>query len=234
MFVLGCIPTLRLVDRVGRRPVIVWSFAPMVVPLAVLGGGSALLIAVVIACLCAYALFSGGPAVLEWTYSKELFPTSIRATAAGVATSISRIGAAAGTYLLPISVDRLGSGTTMLIGAGITAVGWLVSFAWAKETRGRTLAEAGACPAPRSPGRAVGSDATACAKAGWVGPDRTGHRTGRHAAGRLHVAACRRACEVRFPAAWQVREANLLTVSVRGETVWAVVAYSEESCLIRN
>lgn len=146
VFVLGCIPALRLVDRVGRRPVIVWSFALMVVPLAVLGGGSALPVAVVIACFCAYALFSGGPTVLEWTYPNELFPTSVRATAGGVATSISRIGAAAGTYLLPISLDRLGIGMTMLIGAGITVLGWLVSFAWAEETRGRTLAQTSALP----------------------------------------------------------------------------------------
>ncbi|MEV6292744.1 MFS transporter [Streptomyces sp. NPDC051896] len=154
VFVLGCIPALRLVDRVGRRPVIVWSFALMVVPLAVLGGGSALPIAVVVACFCAYALFSGGPTVLEWTYPNELFPTGIRATAGGVATSISRIGAAAGTYLLPISLDRLGIGTTMLIGAGITLVGWLVSFAWAEETRGRTLAETSALPGASRPATA--------------------------------------------------------------------------------
>ncbi|CAL9329424.1 Inner membrane metabolite transport protein YgcS [Streptomyces sp. enrichment culture] len=151
VFVLGCIPALRLVDRVGRRPVIVWSFALMVVPLAVLGGGNALPMAVVIVCFCAYALLSGGPTVLEWTYPNELFPTSIRATAGGVATSISRVGAAAGTYLLPISLERLGIGATMLIGAGITGVGWLVSFAWAEETRGRALAETSAVPGSAPP-----------------------------------------------------------------------------------
>ncbi|MFG2790101.1 MFS transporter [Streptomyces sp. NPDC048419] len=156
VFVVGCIPALRLVDRVGRRPVIVWSFALMAVPLAVLGGGSALPIAVVVTCFCAYALFSGGPTVLEWTYPNELFPTGIRATAGGVATSISRIGAAAGTYLLPISLARLGIGPTMLIGAGITLVGWLVSVLWAEETRGRTLAETSALPGSRRPVTADG------------------------------------------------------------------------------
>ncbi|WP_030179969.1 MFS transporter [Streptomyces sp. NRRL S-813] len=154
VFVLGCVPALRMVDRIGRRPVIVWSFALMVVPLAVLGGGSALPIAVVVTCFCAYALFSGGPTVLEWTYPNELFPTGIRATAGGVATSISRIGAAAGTYLLPISLDRLGIGTTMLIGAGITLMGWVVSFLWAEETRGRTLAETSALPGTARPATA--------------------------------------------------------------------------------
>ncbi|MEU2923798.1 MFS transporter [Streptomyces sp. NPDC007251] len=154
VFVLGCVPALRMVDRIGRRPVIVWSFALMVVPLAVLGGGASLPIAVVVVCFCAYALFSGGPTVLEWTYPNELFPTGIRATAGGVATSISRIGAAVGTYLLPLSLDRLGVGATMLIGAGITLVGWLVSFAWAEETRGRTLAETSALPGRSRPATA--------------------------------------------------------------------------------
>ncbi|POX42724.1 MFS transporter [Streptomyces sp. Ru73] len=149
VFVLGCLPALRMVDRIGRRPVIVWSFALMALPLIVLGGGSAIPFAVVVLCFCAYALFSGGPTVLEWTYPNELFPTSIRATAGGVATSISRVGAAAGTYLLPISLSKLGVGPTMLIGAGITLVGWLVSVLWAEETRGRTLAETSALPATR-------------------------------------------------------------------------------------
>ncbi|WP_410540066.1 MFS transporter [Streptomyces sp. KL2] len=74
VFVLGCITALRLVGRVGRRPVIVRSFALMVVPLAVLGGGNALPMEVVIVCFCAYALLSGGPTALEWTYPNELFP----------------------------------------------------------------------------------------------------------------------------------------------------------------
>ncbi|MDI3409488.1 MFS transporter [Streptomyces cavernicola] len=162
VFVLGCLPALRMVDRIGRRPVIVWSFALMAVPLAVLGGGSSVPVAVVILCFCTYALFSGGPTVLEWTYPNELFPTGIRATAGGVATSISRVGAAAGTYLLPISISRLGIGATMLIGAAITLGGWLVSLLWAEETRGRTLAETSAPPGaatrPSTPGEGRRTD----------------------------------------------------------------------------
>jgi putative MFS transporter len=145
-FVIGCIPALRLVDRIGRRPVMLWSFALMVIPLGILGGGDALPAAVVIICFCLYAFFTGGPTVLEWTYPNELFPTGIRASAGGVATAISRVGAAAGTYLLPISLDKLGLGPTMLIGAGITLVGWLISVAWAEETLGRNLADTSALP----------------------------------------------------------------------------------------
>ncbi|MBV9844658.1 MAG: MFS transporter [Kutzneria sp.] len=144
VFVIGCLPALRWVENRGRRPVIVWSFAAMLVPFALLGIFPSGPIWFVIACLCAYALFSGGPTVLEWTYPNELFPTSVRASAVGLATAISRLGAAAGTYLLPVGLDRLGIGRTMLIGAALTLLGWLACLLWAPETKGRALSETSA------------------------------------------------------------------------------------------
>ncbi|MER8185191.1 MFS transporter [Kitasatospora sp. NPDC094015] len=155
VFLLGCFPALRLIDSWGRRPVIIWSFALMIVPLALLGVWPAAPAAVAVIALCAYAFLCGGPNVLDWTYPNELFPTEIRATAVGVATSVSRIGAAVGTYLLPLSLTGLGTGPTMLIAAGTTAVGLLVSVLWAEETRGTALGAAASgsseVPAQHSP-----------------------------------------------------------------------------------
>ncbi|HJD82457.1 MFS transporter [Kitasatospora aureofaciens] len=151
VFLLGCYPALRLVDTKGRRPVIVWSFALMTVPLALLGVWPTAPAAVALTALCAYAFLCGGPNVLDWTYPNELFPTEIRATAVGVATSVSRIGAAVGTYLLPLSLTGLGTGPTMLIAAGTTALGLLVCVLWAEETRGTAL---GAAPAAGRTGTA--------------------------------------------------------------------------------
>ncbi|MDL9938643.1 MFS transporter [Gordonia sp. ABSL1-1] len=142
VFLVGLFPAIKLIDKVGRRPLIIWSFALMVVPLAVLGLFPNASIGVVVVAFCAYALFSGGPSILEWAYPTELFPTEIRGTAVGVATSASRIGAAVGTYLLPIGLDHLGLGTTMLLGAGVTVIGLIVCIAWAPETNGRSLNEA--------------------------------------------------------------------------------------------
>ncbi|MFD8708349.1 MFS transporter [Kitasatospora sp. NPDC059648] len=167
VFLLGCYPALRLVDTRGRRPVIIWSFALMTVPLALLGVWPTAPAAVALTALCAYAFLCGGPNVLDWTYPNELFPTEIRATAVGVATSVSRIGAAVGTYLLPLSLTGLGTGPTMLIAAGTTALGLLVCVLWAEETRGTALgaapaagrtsaAEAPAVPARRVPQTARG------------------------------------------------------------------------------
>jgi hypothetical protein len=50
---------------------------------------------------------------LTLVYPYEIFPTEIRAFAVGVGTSVSRIGAAVGTYLVPISLGTLGIAQTM-------------------------------------------------------------------------------------------------------------------------
>ncbi|WP_042363973.1 MFS transporter [Streptacidiphilus neutrinimicus] len=152
VFLVGCFPALRAIDTRGRRPVIVWSFALMIVPLAFLGVWPTAPALLALTALCAYAFLCGGPNVLDWTYPNELFPTSVRATAVGFATSVSRIGAAVGTYLLPLSLTGLGIGPTMLIAAGLTALGLLVSALWAEETRGVGLQQAAAdIPGARSP-----------------------------------------------------------------------------------
>jgi putative MFS transporter len=78
-----------------------------------------------------------------------LFPTELRATAVGFATGISRFGAATGTYLLPISMSSLGTGTTMLFGAILTAAAFVVCLFMAPETKGKTLEEvSGLTPEP--------------------------------------------------------------------------------------
>jgi MFS transporter, putative metabolite transport protein len=77
-------------------------------------------------------------------YPGEIFPTEIRGAGVGFATAFSRIGAAAGTFILPLSVDGLGVGTTMLIAAGICVVGAVISQYLAPETKGLSLNETSA------------------------------------------------------------------------------------------
>lgn len=77
--------------------------------------------------------------MLQWVYPNELFPTEIRGSAVGLASSLSRIGAAIGTYLVPMSLAGIGIGPTMIIGAAITLIGCIVSAWMAPETSGRSL-----------------------------------------------------------------------------------------------
>jgi putative MFS transporter len=95
----------------------------------------------VLFCVFGIAMYSGQ--CLEAIYPSELFPTGVRATANGFATGTSRIGAAIGVYgaphLLTSSVQL-----TMLVGAGVAGLGWLVTMLLAPETNGKLLTESSA------------------------------------------------------------------------------------------
>lgn len=90
----------------------------------------------------AYAVFIGGAQVLQLVYPNELFPTEIRSLAVGAGASFSRIGAAVGTYLVPLSLQAFGIGNTMYAAAAVTMLGLLVSLLLAPETRSLSLQEA--------------------------------------------------------------------------------------------
>ncbi len=141
LFLVGCLPALRLSETTGRRPLLLWSFVFMIVPFVALGLAPRAPVGMIIFWFCLYAVASGGPNILEWSYPNELFPTEIRATAMGLVTAMSRIGAALGTFLLPISLEHYGDGPTMLMVAALTAVGFVVSLLLAPETKGRSLAQ---------------------------------------------------------------------------------------------
>lgn len=97
----------------------------------------------------AYALFIGGAQVLQLVYPNEIFPTEIRAAAVGIGTSMSRVGAAVGTWLVPVSLQTIGIGHTMYIAAGITFFGLLVSWFLAPETAARNLEDAASLDTPQ-------------------------------------------------------------------------------------
>ncbi|MCO7513893.1 MFS transporter [Pseudomonas guariconensis] len=144
LFVVGCILAARLINSIGRRNLLIGSF--LFSGLALFGLGlfhdsNALLILILFG---AYAVAIGGAQVLALVYPNEIFPTEIRAQAVGVGTSLSRIGAAVGTYLVPISLQDYGIAHTMYAAAAVTLVGLLVSWALAPETRSLNLQQAAA------------------------------------------------------------------------------------------
>ncbi|MET4097145.1 putative MFS transporter [Arthrobacter sp. UYCu712] len=142
LFLLGALVFVLLINRLGRRKVILHSFLWSGLALLGLGLIPQASPTVTMLLFAGYAVFIGGTQILQWVYPNELFPTEVRGTAVGLASSLSRIGAAAGTYLVPLSLTELGIGATVLIAAGITLVGFLVSLRMAPETRGLGLEEA--------------------------------------------------------------------------------------------
>ena len=142
-FMLGCLPAMYWLNKMGRRPLLIGSFAIMTLALAVLGMTSNPGVLLVVIAFSVYAFFSGGPGILQWLYPNELFPTDIRASAVGVIMSISRIGTVISTWALPLFITRYGISAVMLIGAFISLVGLVVSIIFAPETRGLSLSQAG-------------------------------------------------------------------------------------------
>lgn len=72
-------------------------------------------------------------------YPIEISPTAVPSSGVGVGSAFSRIGAAAGMFLLPVGISTIGVGPCMLIGAALCAIGAAVSHVLAPETTGQTL-----------------------------------------------------------------------------------------------
>ncbi|MDO5335664.1 MAG: MFS transporter [Coriobacteriia bacterium] len=141
-FLVGTFPAMFWLNSLGRRKLLIGSLAFMAVGLLILGLFPSAPVLVVIIAFGLYAFFSGGPGILQWLYPNELFPTTVRASAVGISIAISRVGTIVATYCLPLMLDSLGVGPTMLAAAGLVGLGLLLSVIMAPETKGKSLGEA--------------------------------------------------------------------------------------------
>ncbi|MDR0208916.1 MAG: MFS transporter [Pseudomonas putida] len=147
LFTLGCLVATKLINRLGRRKMLIHSFLWSGLSLVLLGLFPDASPTTVLVLFGAYAVLIGGAQVLEYVYPNELFPTEIRASAVGLATSLSRVGAAVGTYLVPISLASLGVANTMFAAALVSLFGALISWWLAPETSKLDLQQAAALDA---------------------------------------------------------------------------------------
>ncbi len=140
---VGALVGMLVIERVGRRPLLLTSFWVMVVTLGVIGAWGAAPSRVIVACFALFAFFNAISGDLTGVYPSEVFPSELRSSGVGLASATSRVGAAIGTFLLPIGLTSIGVGPSVLIGAGVCVVGALVTHLWAPETTGRSLTDTG-------------------------------------------------------------------------------------------
>lgn len=143
-YLVGLIPALYLVERIGRRPVLVWPFLVCSISVGVLAifSSGQLPFTLVLIMFIIYGIFNTGMGIHQWIYPNELFPTKIRATAMGFGSGFSRVGASISTFLFPVFLNNYGLGATLWLCSGLFFLGFIISFIMAPETKGMTLEEA--------------------------------------------------------------------------------------------
>lgn len=142
--VIGVAVTMSLIDKAGRR---VFTVPPQWIVLGIfliLGLWSGARAPLVLALFLIFSFLNAMNGVLTSAYPGEVFPTEVRGIGTGFAAAVSRLGAAAGTFLLPVGIEKLGIGPVLLILAAVVASGAIVSQLWAPETKGKSLAETAA------------------------------------------------------------------------------------------
>ena len=123
-----------LLDVISRRAFLLWTFYGGAAILVVMTVWQGMPGALAMCFLAALSLVLAISIALEFAYPPELFPTELRASGVGLTVSISRIGAAGGTFLLPIISEAFGVYASL--GGCIAAmlIGGVVCHIWAPET----------------------------------------------------------------------------------------------------
>ncbi len=132
------------IDRIGRIRPQFWGFVFDTLGLTLLGVWALFEtppMAVVFTGVLTYQIANSfGPGNTTWIIPAELFPTDIRATAHGFATSFSRLGAVLAVFCLPY-VAAIGVGWEMLLFAASAALGAILTAALAVEPAQQALPE---------------------------------------------------------------------------------------------
>lgn len=139
---LGSIAGLYFINKVGRRTFAITCYTILTVSTLLIGFGTGMPFFFILLCFSLFAFTSTAISPIDVIYPTELFPTEIRATATGLCVSISRIGAAIGTFLLPIGMTMWSTNIIIIIAGLISAYGLIISILMAPETRNLTLNEA--------------------------------------------------------------------------------------------
>ncbi|QXI31453.1 MFS transporter [Pseudomonas vanderleydeniana] len=142
--VLGTLIAAALIEKVGRRKLAIPPYGVATLSLLVVAFFYEASPMVTVICFLTFSLANAISTTLTGVYPGEVFPTEIRGVGVGFATATSRIGAAGGTFFLPFCMTQYGITTTVLIAAGISLFGWVVSYLLAPETKGKRLSETSA------------------------------------------------------------------------------------------
>ncbi len=144
--VLLTIVALRILDRAGRRPLLLWGLVGMVISLGVLGaafllaGSSPIVAWLAVISLALYvACFAIGLGPVFWLLISEIYPLKIRGRAMGVATMMNWGSNLIVALTFLSLLHSLGRSATFWLYGVIGILAWFFVYRLVPETKGRTL-----------------------------------------------------------------------------------------------
>lgn len=135
--ILGALIGIYLAYKLSRRTFTLGSFLLLALCLLILSTINSTLIMVSVFLI--FTLTMSAISNLTGVYPPECFPTHLRSTGVGFATAVSRVGAAIGTFLLPLAVNNIGINISLILLSGVLFIGAIVTYYWAPETKHQNL-----------------------------------------------------------------------------------------------
>jgi MFS transporter, PHS family, inorganic phosphate transporter len=139
----GYLLAIARMDRIGHRRLQLTGFIVMAACFAVIAlvpGMTAAVVPFLLVYGISYFFIEFGPNVTTFVLPGELFPTRLRATGHGISAGVGKLGAFIGVFLFPVLQGTLGLGATLLLTAGVSVLGALLTLVL-PEPAGRTLEE---------------------------------------------------------------------------------------------
>ncbi|HEY7624993.1 MAG TPA: MFS transporter [Candidatus Limnocylindria bacterium] len=128
-----------LVERFGRKPTLVAYLLGTAASAFMFGNTLTGTDAFVWAALLSF--FNLGAWGVVYTYTPELYPTSVRGTGSGMAAAVGRVGGIIGPYLTPVLVPAIATGGTFAVFMALLLITAAAVALLGEETRGRSLEE---------------------------------------------------------------------------------------------
>ena len=139
-----------LLDKIGRRPLLLSSVAGMIFSLSTLGFGLTVIdhsdhtvtwaVVLCITMVMSFvAFFSIGMGPITWVYSSEIFPLKLRAQGTSMGVAVNRLTSGVISMSFISLYDGITIGGTFFLYAGFALVSWFFFYFLLPETQGRTL-----------------------------------------------------------------------------------------------
>jgi MFS transporter, PHS family, inorganic phosphate transporter len=145
IFVVAAVPGYILaiirLDRMGHRRLQLTGFAMMAACFAVIAavpGLTTMVVPFLLVYGVSYFFTEFGPNMTTFVMPSELYPVTMRTTGHGISAGVGKLGAFIGVFLFPLLQSSLGLRGTLLLTAGISVAGLLLTLVL-PEPAGRSL-----------------------------------------------------------------------------------------------